>query len=144
MNIAEVVTFDKDGHIERNPLWKRLYLALVILLVALLAFGIGRLTVVGKSEGIRIEYNPAIFSSQFPISTSSQGATALKALDKTENSKLKIDNSTSVVASKNGTKYHFSYCPGAKSIKEENKISFNSAQEAEAAGYTLAGNCKPR
>lgn len=113
--------------------WRKLYLALVIILIATLAFGIGRLTGGGEKEGVKIEFE-------------AQNATALKALDPIENSKLKIENSVSgsVVASRNGSKYHFSYCPGAKQIKEENKISFQSAEDAEASGYTLASNCKER
>lgn len=49
-----------------------------------------------------------------------------------------------VIASKNSTtkKYHYLWCPGAKKIKEENKIWFSSSQEAESGGYTLAGNCE--
>jgi hypothetical protein len=45
------------------------------------------------------------------------------------------------VASKAGTKYHHITCPGAKQIKEENKIYFASVQEAMAAGYSKAANC---
>lgn len=47
-----------------------------------------------------------------------------------------------VVASKSGSKYHFPWCAGASQIKEENKIWFNSIEEARTAGYTPAGNCK--
>lgn len=46
------------------------------------------------------------------------------------------------VASKSGTKYHLPTCAGAKQIKEENKIYFNTKEEAESAGYTPASNCK--
>ncbi len=46
------------------------------------------------------------------------------------------------VASKNGTKYHLPWCGGAKQIKEENKVFFESKEEAESAGYTPASNCK--
>jgi hypothetical protein len=48
-----------------------------------------------------------------------------------------------VVASVNSDKYHYEWCSGAARISEKNKITFSSAQEAEAAGFTLAGNCKP-
>jgi preprotein translocase subunit SecE len=47
-----------------------------------------------------------------------------------------------VVASVNSDKFHYLHCPGAKTIKEENKIYFPSAQEAIKAGFVLAGNCK--
>ena len=48
----------------------------------------------------------------------------------------------SVVASVNSDKYHYQWCTGAGRIKEINKIYFQSAQEAENAGFTLANNCK--
>lgn len=46
------------------------------------------------------------------------------------------------VASRNGTKYHLPWCSGAQQISEKNKIFFATKQEAEAAGYTPASNCK--
>lgn len=46
-----------------------------------------------------------------------------------------------VVASKNSDKYHFTWCSGAKRIKEENKIWFANEATAQAAGYTKAVNC---
>ncbi len=48
-----------------------------------------------------------------------------------------------VVVSKasDSKKYHHFWCGSWKKIKVENQLWFSSAQEAEAAGYTLAGNC---
>lgn len=48
-----------------------------------------------------------------------------------------------VVVSKasDSKKYHYSWCSSWKKIKPENQVWFNSDKEAEAAGYTLAGNC---
>lgn len=45
------------------------------------------------------------------------------------------------VASKSGAAYHYPWCPGALKIKEENKIFFNTKEEAEKRGYKPAGNC---
>lgn len=45
------------------------------------------------------------------------------------------------VASKTGKSYHLPWCPGAKQIKEENKVWFSSKEDAEAKGYKPAGNC---
>lgn len=42
---------------------------------------------------------------------------------------------------KKSNKYHYSWCSSWKKIKPENQVWFNSDKEAEAAGYTLAGNC---
>jgi len=47
----------------------------------------------------------------------------------------------SFVASINGKNYYPKDCPSAKRIKEENMIWFDSAEEAEADGYTPAKNC---
>lgn len=46
------------------------------------------------------------------------------------------------VASKNGTKYYLPSCGSANRIKEENKIYFNTKEEAEAAGFTPSSTCK--
>lgn len=46
-----------------------------------------------------------------------------------------------IVASKKGSKYHLEDCPGAKRIKEENKIWFKDEKEAKKAGYESAANC---
>ena len=46
-----------------------------------------------------------------------------------------------LVGSKNGTKYHYPWCGGAKRIKEENQVWFASAAVARRAGYTPAANC---
>lgn len=49
------------------------------------------------------------------------------------------------LASKNGTVYHRMYCEkgytGAVNIKEENKIWFDSEEDAIAAKYKRCGNC---
>lgn len=141
MSISETVSFDKTGRIERFPLFRKLFLSITIVLVAILSFGIGRLSVVGNREPIKVEYDSEIFNSQ---SVTANQATAVSAVKNIENTGAQTENSTSVVTSKNGRKYHFLYCPGAKQIKEENKIIFSSPVDAEAAGYTLAANCKPR
>lgn len=128
MNIAETFTFDKAGEVERFPLFRKLFLALVIVLVALLSFGIGRLTGGGKGEPVRIEYDAN-------LSGSNQSSSVINAV---------TNSREGIVASKNSDKYHYSYCPGAKQISEKNLVTFTSAESAEASGYTLASNCKPR
>lgn len=47
-----------------------------------------------------------------------------------------------VIGNKNSKKYHLPNCPGYAQVSEKNRVPFKSAAEAEAAGYTLAGNCK--
>jgi len=53
-----------------------------------------------------------------------------------------MDTRVVVSRSSSSRKYHYSWCSGAKQIKEENKVWFATAALAEAAGYSLAGNCR--
>jgi len=138
MSIPEIVSYDKDGKIERFPLFQKLFLSLVIILVAMFSFGIGRLSVVSDREPIRVEYDPSLVQGEALNSSTSQvdksqTASVIQAVEKTE-----------VIASKNGSRYHYPHCGGAKQIKEENKITFATPVAAEAAGYTLAANCSSR
>jgi hypothetical protein len=101
---------------------KDLILVAVIILVALISFGLGRLSKIGESRvPVTIEnLTGAVDNAISPVS-SAKG---------------------NYVASKNGTKYHYVWCSGAATIKEENKIYFSTAEEAQKAGYTPAANCK--
>ena len=47
-----------------------------------------------------------------------------------------------VIGNKKSNKYHHPDSPSARSIKEENRLYFNSVAEAQAAGYKRAGNFK--
>ncbi len=47
-----------------------------------------------------------------------------------------------VVASRNGKRWHYVWCPGAETISEKNKRYFKSEVDAEKAGYSRAANCK--
>jgi endonuclease YncB( thermonuclease family)/methylphosphotriester-DNA--protein-cysteine methyltransferase len=47
-----------------------------------------------------------------------------------------------VVGNKNSKIYHNPGCPGYKSVSEKNRVFFKTAEEAEAAGYKRAKNCK--
>ncbi len=106
-------------------------LILIILSTAILSFLLGRASVMQKESSIQnfTESNPKyqVIESKPSVLTSTSTAN---------------HENTQYVASKSGTKYHLPWCAGAKQIKEENKIFFNSKDEAERAGYTPAGNCK--
>jgi beta-lactamase superfamily II metal-dependent hydrolase len=46
-----------------------------------------------------------------------------------------------IIGNKNSKKYHLPNCPGYTQTLEKNRVYFKSAEEAEAAGFTKAGNC---
>ena len=118
--------------------WKEnqrdLYLAALVFLMSVTSFGLGRLSAVWPTgepividgpngEGQTLNVTPPTTTpapSSFGLSPSTQG---------------------NFVASQSGSSYHRPDCPGAKQIKEENKIWFATEAAARAAGYKPAGNC---
>lgn len=121
----------------------RYFMAVVILFVALISFFLGRISGLDeKREAVRV-LNVATAGEVKGTSIS----TAVPTLQESSASRDQPSTGTtasqgSVVASKNGTKYHYPWCAGAKQISEKNKITFGSIEEARAAGYTPASNCK--
>lgn len=108
------------------------FVPIIIVLVAVIAFSLGRIS------GLEEKREPVkIISSDGEV----KGAST-NNLPQLENSENVSVASGVVVASKNGTKYHYPWCAGAKQISEKNKITFNSIEEARVAGYTPASNCK--
>ena len=128
-----------------------LFIAAIIFLVGLGSFGLGRLSVIWpkkepitftewgnpleREKGALEGQNQAIKGgSASPIGGAQASQNTASALNPIIQGKY--------VASKKGTAYHYPWCPGAKQIKEENKIYFDTKEEAEKAGYKPAGNCE--
>lgn len=115
---------------------RELFLGIIVILVGTASFGLGRLSSqeIAKSP-VRILYpgGEGVAAEGRGNQTASVAGAATS---------VSRDSSGMVVASSRGTKYHFPWCPGAKSISEKNKITFESPAAAESAGYTLAANCQ--
>jgi len=107
-----------------------IFIVLTVILVALISFGIGRLTM-PKSEPILIKNLEQ--ASVEDIDVENQGKVYPPATEQSDVGR--------VVGSKNSDKYHLPECPGAKQINEQNKVWFESIEAAEKAGYKPAGNC---
>lgn len=106
---------------------------ILTVLISLLSFQLGKIS--GPAdEPIKIEQG-----SILEIQNSEIKSQNLSNPETESGGEVRLD--FRVVVSKNSNKYHFLWCPGAKQIKEENKIYFNSEEGATAAGYVLAGNC---
>jgi hypothetical protein len=113
-----------------------LLIGLIVILTAIGSFGLGRLSAtLGKDEPVLIQYNGVATGT--PIKTSSQ-----KPIGSQSAAVSNAFSDMTVVASKKGSKYYFTWCSGAKSLSEKNKISFATPEEAEKAGYTKASGCK--
>jgi len=110
---------------------ERLFLGILIVSLTVTAFGLGRL-----AEQSALPAEPIVSSASVVFTEASPLAPEEAALNEVPS------EDEQYVASKSGTKYHYPWCPGAKQIKEENKIYFDSKPAAEAAGYTPAANCQ--
>lgn len=99
---------------------KKEYLFVIILiLVGLISFGLGRMSVLGanKSDG-EVEF---VIPTLSKIDLNSQNFKYL--------------------ASINGTKYYPKGCNSANRIKSENRIYFKSGEDAEKSGFERSKTC---
>lgn len=110
---------------------KELYLVVVVVLVAVTSFGLGRLSKIREEKTPIMIENMALDATSTPPSV------------KTDTNKTTANKSEMIfVASKNGKKYYYAWCESAKIIKEQNRVWFSSKEEVEKAGYEPAVNCK--
>ena len=111
----------------------QIFYGFTILTISVLSFLLGQESVKGievSNQKVQV-IEPVILQNERVVKTNSSTPTT-KSQDNTK---------TALVGSKNGSKYHLLTCPGAKQIKPENIVTFDSIQAAEAAGYSRAGNC---
>jgi hypothetical protein len=94
-------------------------LILVVFLVAFASFGLGRLSATEAAK-------PVVSVSHAPMEEEATGM-AVGGL---------------VVASRNGSVYHFPWCGGASQINSANKVWFASEEAAKDAGYAPSKSCK--
>jgi len=110
-------------------------IALVIgfVLVAIIAFGVGRLTAPPIVRNPIIVENAANNGDSANISGSITSAAS-------QNNQLVANTQTNTkgmfVGSKNSNLYHWPWCAPAKNIKLENEVWFDSEAAARAAGRT--------
>lgn len=114
---------------------KELHLAIIIILVAIISFGLGRLSKI-REEKTPITIENVATSTETVVNTSSQPARL------SQPGRLTADAEKIFVASKNGKKYYYAWCDSAQKIKESNRVWFSTKEEAEKAGYEPAANCK--
>src|SRR3989338_3534345 len=118
------------------------YTVLIIILVGLSSFGLGRLSLFeSRREPIRLEnFMQNNTENSAPNDTVGNVGNIFKSVDAQK--QTAIAKGGMYVASKSGKKYHLPWCAGARTIKPENVIWFNSKADAEKAGYAAASNCK--
>lgn len=108
-----------------------LFIAVLIFLVGLGSFGLGRLSVIWPQKDPIAITDSAINAGEeasLPPPAVSSAAISASVQGK-------------YVASKSGAYYHLPWCAGALRIKEANRIWFQTKQEAESKGLKPASNC---
>jgi len=118
---------------------KDLFLAMVIVLAAVISFGLGRLS------KIREEKTPITIEQSLPTTYDVVGKNNISTsdVDIINTGASAVLNADKIyLASKNGKKYYYAWCDSAKVIKEQNRVWFATAEEARKAGYEPAANCK--
>jgi hypothetical protein len=115
---------------------KPFYTLIIILFIALIFFGLGRLSALeGYKNPIKIEYPDmsqaaSVINAEKPLTNTPKAVpTAVKPTEQ-------------VIGSKSGKKYYFPWCGTVKRIKPENQVHFASIAEAKQAGFVAGGNCK--
>jgi hypothetical protein len=118
------------------------FTSLLLCCVAIAAFLLGRASLQGTplSGPVGSLISPTVRQTALvPVASLEASSTAVS---RAATPPLPVGGNTGpIVVSKSGTKYHLTTCPGAKQIKDENKIYFESATAAAAAGYSPAANC---
>src|SRR3989338_7927504 len=105
---------------------KDILTVIIVILVGLGSFELGRLSKENSAAGIEIEY---------PNQMTNQEASAISAAEYSsllQNTRIEKDSSgKNFFASNRGTKYYSIGCSAGKSIKQENRIYFTKKEEAE-------------
>ena len=116
---------------------KDILVVIIVVLVGLGSFELGRLSNESASAGIKIEYPTGMENSASVINSTT--STVYKKISTAQNSN---NISGNYFASKIGHKYYSVGCTGGTTIKDTNKVWFNTEEEAQKAGYGLSSSCK--
>jgi hypothetical protein len=114
-----------------NEKGKDILVVIIVILVGLVSFELGRLSKENSSRGIKIQYTDQNIN---------QPANVVSAFTQTQN--ITNNSGKTFFASSKGSKYYTISCSAGKTIKQENRIYFTTGEEAQVAGYTLSSSCR--
>ena len=115
---------------------KDIMIVIIVILVGLSSFELGRLSKETNQSGIKIlNTDEKGYSDQNLNQIENQSANVFSATNST------ISNSKTFFASSRGTKYYTTSCSAGKTIKLENRVYFQTGEEAQQAGYVLSSSC---
>ncbi len=121
---------EKIKHFLDSQRGKDILTVMIVILVGTSSFGLGRLSKSAQNEGLKVIY---------PSTEENTGLSTQSAVLGVNTS---INTSSgNFFASTRGSKYYPVNCSAGKTIKQENRIYFNTGEEAVKAGYELSGSC---
>ena len=132
---------EKIKHFLESEKGKDILVVIIVILVGLASFELGRLSKENTSNGVKIEY-PGQEANAITGYENDSNTPILGIKNGTKANSNQSSDKNNFFASKKGKKYYSIDCSAGKTIKEENKIYFNSGEEAEKAGYTLSSACQ--
>jgi hypothetical protein len=126
------------GFLESNA-GKDILVVLIIILVGLGSFELGRLSKASSSTGVKISFHEGL-ESPAGQANALNGVTSIKTVSASPNQAT--NSGKNFFASSRGSKYYTVGCSAGKTIKQENRVYFTTSDAAEAAGYALSSSCK--
>ncbi|MFY9493478.1 MAG: Ada metal-binding domain-containing protein [Minisyncoccia bacterium] len=133
-----------------KPYQDSLFLVVVIVLVGLIGFGLGRLSSRYQTAELKIQ-STLVNTAELDriVTVSSEKAMVDKNVSPTNGGGEVADSTVvgvdytdkKIIGNKNSKIYHYEDCPGALKMKEGNKVFFASIIDAQTAGFRPAGNC---
>jgi uncharacterized protein (UPF0333 family) len=116
---------------------KDVLVIVILVLVGICAFYLGRLSKESTGNALKIEST----GQEASALGSYQSNTPKVTLNPTVAEKTQNQGNGNYFASSRGKKYYPNGCSAGKSIKQENRIYFQTSNDAEKAGYTLSSSC---
>ena len=114
-------------------------LSLVIIATALTSYVVGANSVSSKGNASGIVFNQ-IPTPNYENTNIATGTESIK-YNRGESQAAGV-GVTSIFASRNGSKYYYSWCKSAGRIKDKNKVYYDTKEQAIASGKSLASSCK--
>jgi len=128
---------------------KDILIVIIVILVGLGSFELGRLSKENDSGGVKIEYpdqnstqTANVVSATNEADVGPQNQNSRGTTSTTEpTSQSATSTGKTFFASSKGKKYYTISCSAGKTIKQSNRVYFTTGEEAEKAGYTLSSAC---
>lgn len=118
---------------------ENLIILLIIIFVGVSSFLLGRMSVESKNSAFNIIYPDGSTYKEGNINNTQKSQISPKIEQSNNNTNPVINGN--FFASKRGHKYYPLGCSAGKTIKDENRIWFDTREEAMASGFELSSSC---